>query len=70
MTLARLARRGLLAAGICTVLLAAALPVAIDRVGVAPRTLAPYIEKRTSGHNPAISTAAARQGTRRCRRWP
>jgi hypothetical protein len=53
-TLARLARRGLLAAGICTVLLAAALPVAVDRVGVAPRTLAPYIEKRTSGHNPAI----------------
>ena len=60
MTLARLARRGLLAAGICTVLLAAALPVAVDRVGVAPRTLAPYIEKRTSGHNPAIEGTGRR----------
>jgi hypothetical protein len=59
-TLARLARRGLLAAGICTVLLAAALPVAVDRVGVAPRTLAPYIEKRTSGHNPAIEGTGRR----------
>jgi hypothetical protein len=59
-TLARLARRGLLAAGVCTVLLAAALPVAVDRVGVAPRTLAPYIEKRTSGHNPAIEGAGRR----------
>jgi hypothetical protein len=57
---ARLARRGLLAGGICTVLLAAALPFAIDRVGVAPRTLAPYIEKRTSGHNPAIEGAGRR----------
>ncbi|MBW8898574.1 MAG: right-handed parallel beta-helix repeat-containing protein, partial [Massilia sp.] len=60
MTLARLARRGLLAAGICTVLLAAALPSAVDRVGVAPRTLAPYIEKRTSGHNPAIEGTGRR----------
>ncbi|MGI4847258.1 MAG: right-handed parallel beta-helix repeat-containing protein [Janthinobacterium lividum] len=26
----------------------------MERFGVAPRTLAPYIEKRTSGHNPTI----------------
>jgi hypothetical protein len=59
-TAARLARRGLLAAGICAVLLAAAMPFAVDRVGVAPRTLAPYIEKRTSGHNPAIEGTGRR----------
>jgi hypothetical protein len=50
----RLARRGLVATAVVAVLLAAALPAAIDRVGVAPRTLAPYIEKRSSGHNPVI----------------
>ena len=27
---------------------------AIDHLGVAPRTLAPYVEKRSSGHNPTI----------------
>jgi hypothetical protein len=53
-TVRRLARRGLLVAGILAVVGAAALPALVDRVGVAPRTLAPYIEKRTSGHNPVI----------------
>jgi hypothetical protein len=28
--------------------------VAVDHLGVAPRTLAPYVEKRSSGHNPTI----------------
>jgi hypothetical protein len=28
--------------------------VLVDRTGLAPRNLAPYVEKRTSGHNPAI----------------
>lgn len=31
--------------------------VGIEHVGMAPRTLAPYIAKRTSGHNPAIEAA-------------
>jgi hypothetical protein len=51
---ARLARRGLLAAGAVAVVAVVALPAVIDHVGVAPRTLAPYIEKRSSGHNPVI----------------
>jgi hypothetical protein len=59
-TVRRLARRGLLAAGIVAVLVAAALPAIVDHVGVAPRTLAPYIEKRTSGHNPVIVGAGRR----------
>ena len=54
MTVRRLARRGLLAVVVAAVVAAAALPAVIDRVGVAPRTLAPYIEKRSSGHNPVI----------------
>ena len=29
----------------------------IEQVGVTPRALAPYIEKRTSGHNPVIVKA-------------
>ena len=29
----------------------------VERVGVTPRALAPYIEKRTSGHNPTIVKA-------------
>ncbi|GAC1413202.1 MAG: hypothetical protein NVSMB6_15190 [Burkholderiaceae bacterium] len=29
----------------------------LEKVGVPPRLLAPYIEKRTSGHNPAIVSA-------------
>ena len=29
----------------------------VERVGVTPRALAPYIEKRTSGHNPVIVKA-------------
>jgi hypothetical protein len=53
-TARRLARRGLLAAGVVAVVAVGALPAVIDHVGVAPRTLAPYIEKRSSGHNPVI----------------
>jgi hypothetical protein len=53
-TVRRLALRGLLAAGVAAVLLAVALPAIVAHMGVAPRTLAPYIEKRTSGHNPFI----------------
>jgi len=59
-TARRLVRRSLLAAGVVAVLVAAALPAIVDRVGVAPRTLAPYIEKRTSGHNPVIVGAGRR----------
>jgi hypothetical protein len=50
----RLVRLSVLAAGVAAVVAAAALPAVIDHVGVAPRTLAPYIEKRSSGHNPFI----------------
>lgn len=31
--------------------------VVVEHIGLAPRTLAPYIEKRTSGHNPTIVRA-------------
>ena len=37
--------------GVCG--LTAAL-IVVERVGVTPRALAPYVEKRSSGHNPAI----------------
>jgi hypothetical protein len=59
-TVRGLARRGLLVAAAVAVLVAAALPAVVDHVGVAPRTLAPYIEKRTSGHNPLIVGAGRR----------
>jgi hypothetical protein len=59
-TVRRLARRCLLAAGVVALLLAAALPAIVDHVGIAPRTLAPYIEKRTSGHNPFIVGTGSR----------
>ncbi|RYF02055.1 MAG: right-handed parallel beta-helix repeat-containing protein [Oxalobacteraceae bacterium] len=36
---------------------AVAAAIAVDAAGVAPRQLAPYIEKRTSGHNAAIVAA-------------
>lgn len=50
----------LAAAGVLGVLALAGAAAAIEHVGVMPRTLAPYIEKRSSGHNPAI-VAAGRQ---------
>jgi hypothetical protein len=53
-TVARLARRALLAAGVIAIVSGGVLLAAIDHAGHAPRTLAPYIEKRASGHNPAI----------------
>lgn len=59
-TAARLARRGLLAAGVLTVVSGGVLLAAIDHVGRAPRTLAPYIEKRSSGHNPLIENTGRR----------
>ncbi|MGI4842918.1 MAG: right-handed parallel beta-helix repeat-containing protein [Janthinobacterium lividum] len=34
-----------------------AAAIAVDSAGIAPRQLAPYIEKRTSGHNAAIVAA-------------
>lgn len=57
---AKLARRGLLAAGVLAVVSGGALLAAIDHVGRAPRTLAPYIEKRSSGHNPLIEHTGRR----------
>ncbi|MFL6631194.1 MAG: right-handed parallel beta-helix repeat-containing protein [Massilia sp.] len=60
MTAARLARRGLLAAGVLAVVSGGVLLAAIDHVGRAPRTLAPYIEKRSSGHHPLIENTGRR----------
>jgi parallel beta-helix repeat protein len=57
---AKLARRGLVAAGVLAVVAGAVVLAAIDHVGRAPRTLAPYIEKRTSGHNPLIENTGRR----------
>jgi parallel beta-helix repeat protein len=57
---AKLARRGLLAAGVLAVVSGGVLLAAIDHVGRAPRTLAPYIEKRSSGHHPLIENTGRR----------
>lgn len=47
--------RGLLLAGVLLAAGAAtAILVALEHVGVTPRALAPYVEKRSSGHNPVI----------------
>ena len=51
-------RRLLVAAGIAAALALAglvAVAAVIEHLGVAPRTVAPYIEKRSSGHNPTIA---------------
>lgn len=50
----RLGRRLLLAGAVLAVLGLVGAAAAIDHLGVAPRTLAPYVEKRSSGHNPTI----------------
>jgi len=48
-------RRRVLATGAALLVLGPlAAAVALEHVGVTPRTLGPYIEHRTSGHNPAI----------------
>jgi hypothetical protein len=61
-TVRRLARRGLLAAGVAVVVAGGALLAVVDHLGLAPRTLAPYIEKRSSGHNPVIVGIGQRIG--------
>lgn len=55
-------RRWLLA-GLATLVLGAGVALyVIERVGVMPRTLAPYIERRASGHNPAIEKTGSLLG--------
>jgi len=53
----RRGRRLLVGAAAVLVLGAVAAAVAVEQVGVTPRTLGPYIEQRASGHNPAIVAA-------------
>jgi parallel beta-helix repeat protein len=58
-------RRGPLLLGGLAVLALAGLAGAaalVERAGVAPRTLAPYLEKRSGGHNPAIVAAGGFAG--------
>lgn len=50
----RLALTALLALAVAGAGGAAAALFALERAGVAPRALAPYVEKRSSGHNPVI----------------
>jgi hypothetical protein len=57
---AKRARRGLLALGVLAVVAGGVMLAAVDHVGRAPRTLAPYIEKRSSGHNPLIEQTGRR----------
>lgn len=58
------ARRRLLSAvaGLLVLLLlgAVAAVVAVEQIGASPRLLAPYIERRSSGHNPLIEGAGQR----------
>lgn len=60
------ARRWLIAAAAAALLATAATAAAalwyLDEQGVAPRALAPYVEKRSSGHNPAIEQAGRWSG--------
>jgi hypothetical protein len=54
--------KGRLLLALVLVMLAAGVAAAvtlIEKTGITPRTLAPYIAKRTSGHNPAIMGAGA-----------
>jgi hypothetical protein len=53
----RAGRRLLIGGAAMLVLGGVAAAVAIGQVGVTPRVLGPYIEHRTSGHNPAIVAA-------------
>ncbi|TQK05255.1 parallel beta helix pectate lyase-like protein [Herbaspirillum sp. SJZ107] len=50
----RTGRRLLLGAAALAVAGLVGAAVVIEHLGVAPRTLAPYVEKRSSGHNPTI----------------
>jgi hypothetical protein len=50
----RTGRRLLLAATVLALAGLVGAAVVVDYLGVAPRALAPYIEKRSSGHNPVI----------------
>jgi len=62
---ARRRGRGRLLLATCIVLALAGFAGAaavVEHAGVAPRTLAPYIEKRSSGHNPAIVAAGGFAG--------
>ncbi|WP_296951568.1 right-handed parallel beta-helix repeat-containing protein [uncultured Massilia sp.] len=54
-------RAGLLLAGAAVLALAGlgAAAAVVEHLGLAPRALAPYVEKRSSGHNPAIVAAGA-----------
>ena len=52
--------RLLLAACVLALLCAAAAALFLQQRGIPPRALAPYIAKRTSGHNPAIVGAGQR----------
>ena len=58
-TPARRRRGRILAAGALLTLVAAGIGagIAVERLGVAPRALAPYIEQRSAGHNPVIVAA-------------
>jgi len=50
----RLGRRLLLSGAALAVAGLVGAAVVVEHLGVAPRTLAPYVEKRSSGHNPTI----------------
>lgn len=57
-------RRGRLLLGVGASLLLGILVVAfaVEQFGLSPRLIGPYIEKRTSGHNPAIVAIGQRVG--------
>ena len=55
-------KRLLIGAAAVLVLGCVAAAVTVEQVGVTPRVLGPYIEHRTSGHNPAIVAAGRLAG--------
>lgn len=48
-------RRWLAGGALLALVLLAGAGAALEHIGIAPRTLSPYIAKRTSGHNPLIT---------------
>jgi hypothetical protein len=46
-----------------TVAAAASLILVLERIGVPPRSLAPYVERRSSGHNPLIVSVGEHAST-------